>query len=87
MEDDNFTMRIAPNPATTQVKVTLDEATDRTGNVYIINELGVVVMQHSIEFDWNNTIEFNVEQLPAGCYMVKYLGENQSDIEQLVIVR
>ena len=82
-----FNMRIAPNPASTNVKVTVEEATDNYGNIQIVNELGVVVLESEIRFEYFNTIELNIEMLPAGCYMVRYIGENESQIQQLVIVK
>lgn len=84
---DDFNMRIAPNPANNNVHVEINDAVDSKGDIYIINELGVVVLQSAIRFELQNVISFNVEMLPAGCYIVKYLGENQSDIQQLIIVK
>lgn len=82
-----FNLRIAPNPASTQVKVSIEEAQDLSGWVQIINELGVVVMETEIQLTFSNTVEFNIENLPSGCYMVRYQGANESQIKQLIVVK
>jgi|GEM_PF-1783082 len=77
-------MRLAPNPATTEVMVTVEGLTESGGTIMGFDAQGRVVWQWSSVQRPTSCIY--VSNLPSGLYQVRLKTENGAGGEQMVVV-
>lgn len=82
--NESIAMTVAPNPAHSQVVVSLAGIIDAKGEIAISNIVGQVVLQIKAD-QAENTID--ISKLPAGIYTLLYQCERGSKVEKLVINR
>lgn len=75
-------LNLAPNPATSTVKLNITGVTG-TVNCNIIDMSGRVIYNANINAEGQNTI--NVSNFPAGAYFVRVTNDTFSKIEKLII--
>ena len=78
----NVNLSLAPNPATSSVKLNLSGVTGMV-NCNIIDMSGRVVYNANINAEAETTI--NVSSMPAGAYFVRVTNDSFSKIEKLII--
>jgi len=72
-------VNIYPNPAHNNVTIYLPEPT-ATGNVQLMDAVGQVLIEESIK----NTTSLDIQQLPAGVYIIKVDYDHQSLYKKLI---
>jgi phosphatidylserine/phosphatidylglycerophosphate/cardiolipin synthase-like enzyme len=80
-------LSIYPNPASSDLAIELPAGSQGTAKVSIFNRLGQVVLERNIAIDGNETLKFNLNELPAGFYILNIQGEEFRSSEKLIIVR
>jgi len=78
---------IAPNPATTQFKISIISSDHLAGNIALMNTLGETVLTTTFDSDAkNNTID--VDRLASGIYLAKLTSQSGFVlVKKLIIVR
>ena len=65
-------LKIFPNPAPNEFKISLKNPTDKTLNVQLLNMLGQVVYQNELQTHGNDEmINIRITHLPRGVYLLK----------------
>ncbi len=82
-ENNTIEIAVFPNPADENVNISWKE--DNSGKIYLINQLGQVIISHS--FTKEKNIRFDVRDIPKGVYFIKtdilgkYMGTKKVIIE------
>ena len=79
---DNVKMTLAPNPATSQVRVNI-EGVNGTVNCSVIDMSGRVVYTKAINAETSNVI--NLSNVAAGAYFVRITNSEFSKVEKLIV--
>jgi subtilisin family serine protease len=74
--DSSSKIRVFPNPAHGTLQIELYPATEFEGTLNLLNAHGVLLESRKTFFE--NRIELDVAQLPAGYYMVQFVDGNQT---------
>ena len=80
------TVKVSPNPASEQVKISIDNAINGTYNVEIMNLAGQVVL--SKVFEKNSTYftqEIDLSNLTKGAYLVKFSNNENIGFQKLLL--
>ena len=77
-------LRIYPNPATEDVLVSTDGIVEIGDNIRVLDPLGKIVMEEYLPAN-ATTHRLDVRPLPAGNYIVQYVGANTFGTSRLVI--
>ncbi len=80
--DANIKLALAPNPATSQVRLNISGVTGKV-NCNILDMSGRVVYTSS--FNAENAQVINLNGVPAGAYFVRITGESFSKVERLIV--
>jgi hypothetical protein len=88
-EDNNLMVNaVFPNPANTQTNITFHLKTASEVQLVVYNALGQAMQTQTINANvGKNQAILNVENLPAGIYMIQLQAGNQTTTKQLVIVQ
>ena len=78
----NVTMLLAPNPATSQVAMTLKGVTGMV-NCNIIDMSGRVVYNNVLNAERSNSIDLS--NVPAGAYFVRISNDSFVKVEKLIV--
>ena len=89
-KDSDLALRLAPNPATTEVQIWVESAaaellTNRSGDLTVFDARGRVVHQSSIVNGKRSTIDLS--EFPAGLYFVTLRSEGTVLTKHLVVSR
>jgi len=77
---------IYPNPANDIATLEMNSISDATYQVRIINELGIIVREATHHFSAEeNSMQLDVNNLPAGNYVVRITGKDFSDNKKLIV--
>lgn len=80
------TVKVSPNPASSQVKISIDNAINGTYNVEIMNLAGQVVL--SKVFEKNSTYftqEIDLSNLTKGAYLIKFSNNENIGFQKLLL--
>ena len=82
---DGIEINIFPNPATNNITVQIKNAKSRQQNVEIIDQLGRIMLDKSIE----NSAELDISKINSGLYFIKITNDECSiiSIEKLLIIK
>jgi hypothetical protein len=73
---------IYPNPAASTINVDLNNIQERNIEVSIINMYGQIVARQTA---MGNSLLFNIEELPSGCYIINCMSEgNKIAIDRFI---
>lgn len=82
----NNTVKISPNPASSQVKISIDNAINGTYNVEIMNLAGQVILSNV--FEKNSTYftqEIGLTSLTKGAYLIKFSNNENIGFQKLLV--
>lgn len=80
----NINLAIAPNPASTELRVKIEGLTHVSGTIVLHNMLGQTVRSQKVSAD---DFALDVHDLPAGIYTLIFESAQGSSIERVVISR
>jgi hypothetical protein len=78
--DNNYDVRIYPNPARSFVFVKADE---QIGLVTLVNLNGQIISTHKLN-DRNEILTISLDNIPKGVYFVRFAGEKSSITKKLI---
>jgi hypothetical protein len=78
-------MKMAPNPATTEVQITIEGLSESGGQLTVFDAQGRVVWQQFNVLSTTATI--HVADLPSGLYLVTLQSERRTVTKRLVVAR
>ena len=81
-ETGNNGFRLFPNPAENQIHLLWEGPADESLEVWILNGMGQMVYQESLENQSQLTID--IQQLPAGMYQVQMRGRSEHYTQRLL---
>lgn len=80
--ETHVNLTLAPNPATSQVRVNLSGVTGKV-NCNILDMSGRVI--YNADFNAENEQTINLNGVPAGAYFVRVTGDTFSKVERLIV--
>lgn len=81
-------LKLEPNPANDNVRVSMQSDSEESGRLLITNELGIPVMHLSVNLKkGNNEWLLPLAHLAGGWYVVHFTGQNNRVCQQLIITR
>jgi len=78
-------IRLFPNPAKHTAYLTFDLSQATAVSIDLINNLGQVVRQFESVEAHDNTIELQLQSLPAGIYLIRIRDDNTEQVKRLLI--
>jgi hypothetical protein len=83
---DDFSMKLLPNPATTETKVVIESAGTGTCHLNIYDITGKEKMSKVIEISESvQGTEIDLTTLPKGIYLVKVKNNSKTSVQRLII--
>ncbi|TNE28363.1 MAG: T9SS type A sorting domain-containing protein [Bacteroidetes bacterium] len=77
---------VFPNPTTGVITVQFDEVTGRNATLELADLQGRVLSREGVEFSTaGNSVQLDLSNLPKGVYLLRFNGENASQIERIVL--
>ena len=80
--ESHVSLGLAPNPATSQVRVNISGVTGKV-NCNILDMSGRVI--YNADFNAENEQTINLNGVPAGAYFVRVTGDTFSKVERLIV--
>ena len=80
-------LKYFPNPATNKLNVQLSLEEPTLANVTLADLSGRVILIDEIKNAYQNNLEYNVSNLPAGAYLVRVATKNGTSTKKFVVAR
>jgi hypothetical protein len=80
-------LKYFPNPATSKLNVQLSLEEPTLANVTLADLNGRVILIDEIQNAYQNNLEYNVSDLPAGTYLVRVATKNGTSTKKFVVVK
>lgn len=90
LANETVKMTVAPNPATSEVGITVnlpESALKNKHSVVITDAVGKVVYTADLASETVATLNVDLARFTSGIYFVKLLGGNETQTEKLVITK
>lgn len=87
-EVGNLKLKAEPNPAVERVKTIIESGKDDAGELFVINELGMRMLQKPVVLKYGrNEVELNVAGFADGWYTIQFASATQAAYIKLVVAR
>ncbi len=84
VQEEENRIKIFPNPAQTKVKVEINSLNSRAVSWELVNTEGRVVKEGNIRKSQRSNFEIDVEELPAGTYVLRTIIGEQTIVRKLL---
>jgi hypothetical protein len=78
----NSSLQLFPNPATAAFTITIQADREKDYTLLLVNTIGIVVETKKVHCNkGDNTLYWNIDQLPAGIYILKTINNETPNIK------
>jgi|GEM_PF-3400598 len=79
---------LAPNPATSEVRITVEGLGERGGTLTVLDAQGRMVWKQAVTAPaWMNTLDVSGEKFAAGLYLIVLQSEGRAVTKRLIVVK
>jgi hypothetical protein len=85
LANNDFGMKVTPNPNNGQFNIVFDATRNQNANVYVRSLKGDLIYSTAVAVTDGTSIDMNLSEIPSGVYLVKVVGETSTSVERIVV--